>query len=105
MLWTHDSFSQGQDPNNGFVTYVSEADALSEGLVTQAAGEPMYMGVDYNTTLTPTGQGRKSVRITSQKSWTHGLFIADILHMPDSICGTWPACKFPGLCQSEQYLS
>jgi hypothetical protein len=23
----------------------------------------------------------------------HGLFIADIEHMPGGICGTWPACE------------
>ncbi len=41
------------------------------------------------------GVGRPSVRIESAKSWTHGLFIADIKHMPTtkttSGCGTWPA--------------
>lgn len=52
------------------------------------------MGVDHTTYLDPAGTGRKSVRIMSQKSWTHGLFIADILHMPGGTCGTWPACKY-----------
>jgi hypothetical protein len=59
---------------------MSQADAFAEGLVTQQDGKPMYMGVDYNTTLSTSGPGRKSVRLTSKKSWTHGLFIADILH-------------------------
>lgn len=67
---------------------------MSGGYVTQSDNQPAYIGVDYNTTLTTTGPGRNSVRITSQKTWTHGLFIADILHMPDSICGTWPACEY-----------
>ena len=51
------------------------------------------MGVDNITVLNPSGTGRKSVRITSKKTWTHGLFIADIEHMPGGICGTWPACE------------
>lgn len=35
--------------------------------------------------------GRASVRVESKKSWNHGLFIADIHHMPASACGIWPA--------------
>lgn len=35
--------------------------------------------------------GRASLRLTSQQSWTHGLFILDLAHMPATACGTWPA--------------
>ena len=35
--------------------------------------------------------GRPSIRLESKNSYTHGLFVADIQHMPDSICGVWPA--------------
>ncbi|KAH2081038.1 hypothetical protein KXV25_001538 [Aspergillus fumigatus] len=35
--------------------------------------------------------GRQSVRLTSTKSYTHGLIILDLEHMPGGICGTWPA--------------
>jgi hypothetical protein len=55
------------------------------------------MGVDHTTKLSTSAQGRQSVRITTQKSWTHGLFIGDIEHMPDSTCGVWPACKYSKL--------
>jgi hypothetical protein len=62
------------------------------------AGASTYIGVDYTHTYNGSapyyninGVGRPSVRIESQKSWTHGLFIADITHMPGGICGTWPA--------------
>lgn len=41
--------------------------------------------------LDPNGVGRSSVRIESKKTYTKGLFIADIQHMPDSVCGVWPA--------------
>ena len=46
------------------------------------------MGVDYVNVVTT---GRPSVRIQSKESYTHGLIIADLAHMPASICGTWPA--------------
>ena len=47
------------------------------------------MGVDH--TNIATGSGRASVRLTSQKSYNHGLVILDLAHMPGGICGTWPA--------------
>jgi Glycosyl hydrolases family 16 len=47
------------------------------------------MGVDH--TNVASGSGRSSVRITSKKSYNHGLIILDVAHMPGGICGTWPA--------------
>ena len=35
--------------------------------------------------------GRPSIRVFSKKIYNGGLFIADIQHMPGSICGVWPA--------------
>jgi hypothetical protein len=87
--------TQDSDPTHGLVQYLSQTDAQSAGLISQASGQPAFMGVDHLTTLSTTAQGRKSVRITTEKAWTHGLFIADIAHMPDSTCGVWPACKWP----------
>lgn len=66
------------------------------------------MGVDHTTVLNPkyvlvtyislsksnlvnSGVGRSSVRISSNKHYDRGLFVADITHMPGSVCGTWPA--------------
>ncbi|KAF2837543.1 glycoside hydrolase family 16 protein [Patellaria atrata CBS 101060] len=46
---------------------------------------------DSKTVLTTSAVGRKSVRIESKKTWTYGLFIADIKHMPGNACGVWPA--------------
>ncbi|KAG8419902.1 hypothetical protein J3458_004730 [Metarhizium acridum] len=82
-----DFFTQ-PDPTKGFVQYVDGQTANKEGLAVYAQGG-IYMGVDFKTKNPP--QGRKSVRVTSKKSFTRGLFIADIAHMPGSICGTWPA--------------
>ena len=47
------------------------------------------LGVDYKT-MNPSS-GRESVRVSSNKAYTHGLIIGDIAHMPDSTCGVWPA--------------
>ncbi|KAK9436254.1 Concanavalin A-like lectin/glucanase [Metarhizium brunneum] len=76
------------DPTGGFVQYVDGQTANQEGLAVYAKGG-IYMGVDSKTKNPP--NGRKSVRVSSKKSFTRGLFIADIAHMPGSICGTWPA--------------
>lgn len=75
------------------IRYVNETAAEASHLIIANGYGPTYMGVEHSVALDPAGPGRKSVRISSQKSWTHGLFLADISHMPGGICGTWPACK------------
>lgn len=80
------------DPTHGFVHYVDGATANRDGLAGFTQGG-VYLGVDYTNTTTT---GRPSVRLTSKKSYTRGLFIADIAHMPagaagSSSCGIWPA--------------
>ncbi|CZR49639.1 uncharacterized protein FPRO_14882 [Fusarium proliferatum ET1] len=84
---TFDFFNE-EDPTHGFVEYVDAATAKSQGLVAYV-DNAIYMGVDYKTQNPQ--NGRKSVRVHSQQSFTHGLFIADITHMPGSIPGVWPA--------------
>ncbi|KAI9873128.1 MAG: hypothetical protein M1830_000807 [Pleopsidium flavum] len=81
-------FFTGHDPTNGYVSYVDQATAQSTGLINTNNGAA-YIGVDY--TNVASGSGRASVRLTSKKSYNHGLVIADIAHMPGGICGTWPA--------------
>ncbi|RDL31760.1 uncharacterized protein BP5553_09162 [Venustampulla echinocandica] len=85
------NFEAIEDPTHGFVTYVNSAQATALNLTYTSPNGPAYMGVDHTSVLSSSGPGRKSVRISSKKSWTHGLFIADIAHMPGGICGTWPA--------------
>ncbi|EAW08208.1 glycoside hydrolase family 16 protein [Aspergillus clavatus NRRL 1] len=80
------SFWTGEDPTHGFVNYVDRATAQNAGLI--AADNGVYLGVDYTNTAPA---GRQSVRLTSTKSYTHGLVIIDLAHMPASICGAWPA--------------
>jgi hypothetical protein len=79
---------EGPDPTDGYVTYVSLADAETLGLV-NLSNNQVYLGVD-NSTIS-SGSGRSSVRISSTASYNHGLFILDLTHMPGGVCGTWPA--------------
>lgn len=74
-----------------YVQYVDQATAQSLGLINVTSSGSVYIGVDHTSTLSPSDQGRKSVRITSNVAFDHGLLVADIQHMPGSICGVWPA--------------
>lgn len=82
------SFFEGGDPTHGFVEYNTAVQANNSALAGYS-NNAVYLGVDH-TTVNPSG-GRGSVRVTSNKAYTHGLFIADIAHMPGSTCGVWPA--------------
>ncbi|KAF4123501.1 glycoside hydrolase family 16 protein [Geosmithia morbida] len=82
------SFFSEQDPTNGYVNYVDADTAFDMGLASQDNNK-IHLGSDA-TEVNPSG-GRKSVRLESKRSFTHGLFISDITHMPSSTCGSWPA--------------
>ncbi|KUJ08535.1 uncharacterized protein LY89DRAFT_332806 [Mollisia scopiformis] len=82
------NFFSAADPTNGFVAYSSAVTANKSGLAGYASGG-VFLGVDHTTT-NPSG-GRGSTRVSSNKAYTHGLFIADIEHMPGGICGVWPS--------------
>lgn len=81
-------FFTDNDPTHGYVNYVDQNTAQNMGLFKQQNGK-LYMGADH--TNVASGRGRNSVRITSKKTYTHGLFLLDMDHMPDSQCGSWPA--------------
>lgn len=98
-------FFSDKDPTNGFVKYVDDSAAninkLAGLLQVQGASQskrhdepvsasPAYLGVDFET-KNPPAPGRPSIRISSKDSFNHGLFIADIQHMPAGTCGLWPA--------------
>ena len=44
----------------------------------------------------PDGPGRPSVRLESRLTFTEGLFVIDLTHIPIG-CGTWPAFWTVGL--------
>lgn len=79
---------QGDDPTHGYVNYVDQGTAQNQGLIGQRDGTT-YMGVDY--TNVANGRGRNSVRLTSKNTYTHGLIVLDLQHMPGGQCGAWPA--------------
>lgn len=85
-------FFSGPDPTKGFVKYVDIFTADRTGLAGYVR-DGVYLGVDFENHTTT---GRPSVRVISKKSYTKGLFIADIAHMPAGVtdegsCGLWPA--------------
>ncbi|EXJ87868.1 hypothetical protein A1O1_04795 [Capronia coronata CBS 617.96] len=85
-------FYTGGDPTGGFVTYYSRSSAQLTGLINSSDSSPVYIGSDYTNTISSTSAaGRPSVRISTQRSWTHGLFIGDFNHAPGGVCGSWPA--------------
>ena len=81
-------FFTDADPTSGYVNYISQTAAESAGLYS-ANSNSVYMGVDSKNVAT--GRGRDSIRISSKKSYNHGLIILDLAHMPGGQCGTWPA--------------
>jgi hypothetical protein len=68
----------------GLAGYVIQEKSTNNGLI--------YLAVDHHTTIDNIGAaGRNSVRLESIDTFSTGLWIADIAHMPSSTCGVWPA--------------
>jgi len=85
--WT---FFTGPDPTSGNVDYLSMENATSQGLAyVDDCDNSTVLAVD-STSAVPAGGNRNSVRITSNKNYTGGLFILDAAAMPVG-CGTWPS--------------
>ncbi|KAI4724864.1 hypothetical protein E4T49_07406 [Aureobasidium sp. EXF-10728] len=85
------NFFTDPDPTHGFVQYVDKPTAISSGILGYGAGNTAKWGVDDSTVLYANSTGRQSVRLEGNVNYNHGLFLADIKHMPGSICGVWPA--------------
>ncbi|KAK4896930.1 hypothetical protein LTR27_005177 [Elasticomyces elasticus] len=85
------NFWTAGDPTLGYMHYVDRPTAEQNGLISSTSNMTRW-GVDTTQVLDPMANlGRLSVRLTSQQSWTHGLFILDLAHMPANQCGVWPA--------------
>jgi len=80
-------FWAAHDPTNGYVKYVSQADANSLGLL-NVTDTTVNIYSEHTKLFDP--PGRPSVRITSKKTFNGGLFVLDLSHMPFG-CGNWPA--------------
>ncbi|KAK0566957.1 hypothetical protein OC844_000478 [Tilletia horrida] len=79
------------DPTHGTVSYQSEANAIAQNLsyVDKTTGR-FVMRMDSDNFVSPSSEGRASVRIHSKETMRDGLLIIKISHMPIG-CGTWPA--------------
>lgn len=94
------TFFTSPDPTHGFVQYTSQSEAQSEGLIS-TNGASVRMSVDANGTASG---GRKSVRVSSSQSFSSGLFVVDVGHMPTG-CGTWPAFWLVGPNWPNEYVT
>ncbi|KAJ6581636.1 glycoside hydrolase family 16 protein [Mycena capillaripes] len=83
-----DFYSAG-DPTHGNVNYLTKSEATSKGLAYVQDDGTTILAVDSKSKLSD-GENRDSVRISSPKSYTFGLFIADIWAMPHGPT-VWPA--------------
>jgi hypothetical protein len=77
---------EGYDPTFGYVDYVDLATAENYGLVnlTEVANSGIARwGVDTVGILDANANlGRKSIRLQSVETYTHGLFVLDVKHLP-----------------------
>jgi beta-glucanase (GH16 family) len=89
------NFFTAGDLTNGHVQYVDRATAERQSVVTTTNGAAR-LSVDTTNKFPLGGRGRPSVRLISNNAYSHGLFIADVKHMPRG-CGTWPAYWLLGL--------
>ncbi|KAI0762582.1 concanavalin A-like lectin/glucanase domain-containing protein [Fomes fomentarius] len=75
------------DPTHGIVEFVDRSTAQSSSLIGINNAGRAIMRVD----TTPQVSGnRRSVRITTEFTYTGGLVLLDTVHIPTG-CGTWPA--------------
>lgn len=76
-----------KDPTNGLVNYQSQANARAQNLSFVDKQGHFVMAVS----TTPVAlQGRNSVRITSKNSYSDGVYVLNVTHVPLG-CATWPA--------------
>ena len=84
------SFFDMIDPSNGHVQYVNETVATSNGYAKLGEQGGLILKPETNVAFPEGGPGISSVRIVSDNTYNHGLFILDLNHIPTG-CGTWPA--------------
>jgi hypothetical protein len=82
------NISQDPDPTGGYVQYVPFETAASAAIINNQSGI-VHLGVDKTNVYTPDAPGRASVRLESKMTFTEGIFVIDLTHMPTG-CGVWP---------------
>ncbi|KAG8880546.1 hypothetical protein FRB97_000716 [Tulasnella sp. 331] len=78
------------DPTHGAVNYVDQPTAISQNLTFTSSDTLILRADSTHTTNFPTGPGRNSVRIRSNKEYTTAVTVLNLRHMPVG-CATWPA--------------
>ncbi|KAF2669788.1 hypothetical protein BT63DRAFT_453973 [Microthyrium microscopicum] len=86
------NFFTDADPTHGYVDYQTQDQATQANPpLISTSNNAVKFGADFSSVVADGARGRKSIRLESQATYTKGLFIADIAHMPGSACGSWPA--------------
>jgi hypothetical protein len=81
-------FETANDPTGGYVNYVSQDYAQSQGLISVEGDGSVLIRAD--SSKPGQGRGRDSVRLASKDEFADGVYILDVNHMPVG-CGVWPA--------------
>ncbi|KAG6861451.1 hypothetical protein C0995_016542 [Termitomyces sp. Mi166 len=82
-------FMEGADPTRGSVMYQSKEKAVAKHLAYVQSDGTTVLAVD-DATVLANGKPRDSIRISTKKRYSGGLFIADFYAMPHG-CSVWPA--------------
>lgn len=88
-FYTGWNFETENDPTNGRVNYLSQADAISKNL-TYVEDGAFFMRADDVSIVSASARGRDSIRITSPTAYNDSITVLDLQHMPAG-CSTWPA--------------
>ncbi|KAK4629288.1 putative endo-1,3(4)-beta-glucanase [Fulvia fulva] len=84
------SFFDKEDPTRGHVQYVNETVATYNGYANVGEQGGFVLKPETNVAFPEGGPGVPSVRMVSDNTYNHALFIIDLNHIPTG-CGTWPA--------------
>lgn len=85
-FFDHFDFFSAPDPTHGHVQYLSRGEAMARNLVYSDPTTGRVIVAADTKTLGP----RPSVRLESKTTFTEGLVIIDVVHMPEGP-GVWPA--------------
>jgi hypothetical protein len=88
-------FSTFPDPTHGTTDYIGRREAVASGLYNVTQAGSVYIGADSHHVPKTRSLGRKSIRLKSKQSFSSGLFLIDLEHMPAG-CGMWPALWLVG---------
>ncbi len=75
------SIAHRADPSNGFVNYLNYSQAVGQGLA-RYVDNRVYLGVDNRSAVSANSTGRASIRLESKQTFSKGLPVADIAHIP-----------------------